>query len=77
VVIIAILGVGLHRSDAFAVALVWRAVTIAGDLIVAGLAMANRRGRAGRADGTIKTPLPSDSPSQPPAATENAGLPRG
>jgi hypothetical protein len=77
VVIIAILGVGLHRSDAFAVALVWRAVTIAGDLIVAGLAMANRRGRAGRAGEKMQAPVPDDSGSQPPAAPESAVLPRG
>ena len=62
VVIIAILShpAGVTYSDALAVTLVWRAVTVAGDLIVAGLAMANRRGRSERTTGADKPPIPND-----------------
>ena len=68
--IIAILSHGDAKLavTAGAIDIVWRCVTIAGDLIVAGLTLANRRGRAGRAAVKITAPLPNDSGSQPPAA---------
>jgi hypothetical protein len=64
-VIIAILSHagGVSHDTAFAVTLVWRAVTVAGDLIVAGLAMANRRGRAGRTTENVKSPIPNGEPA--------------
>jgi uncharacterized membrane protein YbhN (UPF0104 family) len=70
-VIIAILShrSGLPTGTATAVAVVWRVVTLVADFIVAGLAMANRRGSAAR-----QAPASPASPpaQQPPADDEPA-----
>jgi len=55
-------GSGVSWDAATAVDLVWRAVTIAADFTVAGLAMANRRGRAGGTNGPAEAPVPNDEP---------------
>jgi hypothetical protein len=64
-VIIAILmhAGGVSYTNALAVTLVWRLVTVAGDLIVAALAMANRRGRAGLTTENVKPPIPNGEPA--------------
>ena len=52
----------MSYESALAVTLVWRAVTVVGDLIVAALAFANRRGRAGRTTEDVKSPIPNGEP---------------
>jgi len=56
---------GVTASAAGAVAVVWRAVTIVGDLVVAGLAMANRKGRA--------QPVAADETAGQPAVASSRG----
>ncbi|HUN36367.1 MAG TPA: lysylphosphatidylglycerol synthase transmembrane domain-containing protein [Trebonia sp.] len=55
---------GVTASAAGAVTVVWRAVTIVGDLLVAALAMANRKGRA--------QPVPADDTAGEPAVAPAA-----
>lgn len=50
-------------ARAGAIVLVYRLVTVAGDVIVAGLALANRRSRADRAGAELKTDPPNDTDS--------------
>jgi uncharacterized membrane protein YbhN (UPF0104 family) len=65
VVMIAILSypLGVTVFTATAIVLVYRLVTVGGDVIVAGLALANRRSRADRAEAELKTDPPNDTDS--------------
>jgi uncharacterized membrane protein YbhN (UPF0104 family) len=53
---------GMTPAAAYAVTIVWRAVTIAGDLVVAGLAMLSRKGRPQPLNG-------DDAPGEPAVAS--------
>ena len=54
---------GMTYAAAYAVTIVWRAVTIVGDLLVAGLAMANRKGLAQPVAGDDTTGEPAVAPA--------------
>jgi uncharacterized membrane protein YbhN (UPF0104 family) len=56
-------GSGLSATTVAAIVIVWRVVTLMADFSVAGLAMANRHGAAGRTTGADKSPIPNDEPA--------------